>query len=60
MAKVPSSLREAVREMEKSEMLREAFGDEVIKHYAHFFRVEQERFDRTVTTWERERYFERA
>jgi glutamine synthetase len=60
VAKVPSSLREAVREMEKSEMLREALGDEVIKHYAHFFRVEQERFDRTVTTWERERYFERA
>ena len=60
VAKVPSSLREAVREMAKSEMLREAFGDEVIEHYAHFFRVEQERFDRTVTTWERERYFERA
>jgi glutamine synthetase len=58
--KVPSNLRAAVREMEKSEMLREAFGEEVIAHYAHFFRVEQERFDRTVTTWERERYFERA
>jgi glutamine synthetase len=41
-------------------MLRGALGDEVVEHYAHFFRVEQERFDRVVTSWERERYFERA
>ena len=60
LPKVPASLREAVAEMEKSEMLRNAFGDEVIAHYAHFFRVEQEKLDRVVTTWERERYFERA
>jgi glutamine synthetase len=60
VAKVPASLPEAVAEMEKSEMLRDAFGEDVVAHYAHFFRVEQERFDRVVTSWERERYFERA
>ena len=60
LPKVPASLREAVEEMEASDMLREAFGAEVIEHYAHFFRVEQERLDRVVTSWERERYFERA
>lgn len=60
LPKVPASLREAVEEMERSEMLREAFGDEVIEHYAHFFRTEQRKLDQVVTSWERERYFERA
>ena len=60
LSKVPASLPEAVAEMEGSEMLREAFGAEVIEHYAHFFRTEQHKLDATVTSWERERYFERA
>jgi glutamine synthetase len=58
--KVPASLREATAEMESSDMLRAAFGEEVIAHYAHFFRVEQKKLDAVVTSWERERYFERA
>jgi glutamine synthetase len=41
-------------------MLREAFGDDVVDHYVHFFRTEQAKLDREVTSWERERYFERA
>ena len=60
LPRVPASLGEATAEMERSEMLREAFGDEVVEHYAHFFRVEQEKLDRVVTSWERERYFERG
>lgn len=60
LPKVPSTLREATDLLEKSDMLREAFGPEVIEHYVHFFRVEQRKFDEVVTTWERERYFERA
>ena len=60
LPKVPASLPEAVAEMEASAMLREAFGPEVIEHYAHFFRTEQRKLDATVTSWERERYFERA
>jgi len=60
LPKVPASLREATDLVEKSEMLRKAFGPEVIEHYVHFFRTEQEKFDRVVTSWERERYFERA
>jgi glutamine synthetase len=60
LPKVPASLREAVEEMEGSAMLREAFGAEVIEHYAHFFRTEQKKLDQVVTSWERERYFERA
>jgi glutamine synthetase len=60
LPQVPASLREATDEMERSEMLREAFGAEVIEHYAHFFRTEQKKLDQVVTSWERERYFERA
>jgi glutamine synthetase len=60
LPRVPASLPEAVAEMEASEMLRDAFGEEVVAHYAHFFRTEQAKHDGVVTTWERERYFERA
>jgi glutamine synthetase len=60
LPKVPGSLREATEEMLRSAMLRQAFGAEVIEHYAHFFRTEQKKFDQVVTSWERERYFERA
>jgi len=60
LPKVPASLPEAVAEMEGSAMLREALGAEVIEHYAHFFRTEQKKLDQVVTSWERERYLERA
>jgi glutamine synthetase len=60
LPRVPRGLLEATEEMERSEMLRAAFGAEVIEHYAHFFRTEQRKLDSTVTSWERERYFERA
>lgn len=60
LPRVPSNLMEAVSHLEKSEMLKEAFGADVVEHYVHFFKVEQEKFDQQVTTWERGRYFERA
>jgi|CXWL01.1.fsa_nt_gi glutamine synthetase len=60
LPKVPSSLPEATALLEGSTMLREAFGDAVVDHYVHFFRTEQAKLDREVTSWERERYFERA
>ena len=57
---VPRTLGEAIGEVERSDMLREAFGSEVIEHYLHFAGVEQRKFEQAVTTWERARYFERA
>ena len=57
---VPKTLREAIGEMEKSAWVRSTFGDDVIDHYLHFFRTEQQKFDEAVTTWELARYFERA
>ena len=59
--RVPSSLHEAVAEMEKSEAMREAFGDYVFGHLVNMARQEQIIFDNnTVTDWELERYFERG
>jgi glutamine synthetase len=56
---VPKTLAEAIERFETSEFCRRAFGAEVVKHYAHFFRTEQAAYDRAVTDWERSRYFER-
>jgi glutamine synthetase len=60
LPQVPHTLPEAIAELEKSEFAREAFGNEVIEHYLHFFRTEQRKFDAVVTDWERRRYFEQA
>jgi glutamine synthetase len=60
LPKVPATLREATDLLAGSAMLREAFGDAVVDHYVHFFRTEQAKFDAEVTSWERQRYFERA
>ncbi|HEV8067130.1 MAG TPA: glutamine synthetase family protein [Planctomycetaceae bacterium] len=56
---VPRTLSEAIGLFEQSEFCRRAFGADVVKHYAHFFRTEQAAYDRAVTDWERGRYFER-
>ena len=59
LPRVPYTLSEATALFEASEFARQSFGDEVVKHYAHFFRAEQSSFDKSVTGWERRRYFER-
>jgi glutamine synthetase len=41
-------------------MARGAFGDEVVDHYLNYARTEQELFDRVVTSYERQRFFERG
>lgn len=56
---VPSTLRDAIAEFEKSELARRAFGSDVVNHYLHFLRTEQAAHDRVVTCWERARFFER-
>jgi len=57
---VPRTLREAVQLLDESQVLRAAFGDEVVDHYVHAGRWEQAVFDKAVTDWELLRYFERA
>ncbi|KUL49034.1 glutamine synthetase [Streptomyces sp. NRRL F-4489] len=58
-AHVPTTLREAAELWERSEIARAAFGDEVVDHYRHMARVEQDAYDAAVTDWERFRSFER-
>jgi len=59
LPRVPYSLREATEGFANSAFARAAFGAAAVDHYAHFFRTEQQAFDRAVTDWERKRYFER-
>lgn len=60
LPRIPTSLREAIDEFERSDLARGAFGEDVYEHYLHFLRTEQRKFDEVVTCWERARYFERA
>ena len=57
---LPNSLRDARAAMVKSKMLREAFGESVVRHYARAAEWEIEEFDRVVTDYEVARGFERA
>jgi glutamine synthetase len=59
LPQVPKTLREAVAELERSRVAREALGDEVLEHYLHTARLEQQTFDQVVTDWELMRGFER-
>lgn len=60
LPRVPTTLHEAITEFERSDVAREAFGEDVYEHYLHFLRTEQRKFDEVVTCWERARFFERA
>jgi glutamine synthetase len=57
---IPKTLREALEELDNSEVLRAAFGDAVVDHYLHTGRWEQFEYDRRVTDWEIKRGFEQA
>ncbi|MGP3935911.1 glutamine synthetase family protein [Nonomuraea sp. KM88] len=56
---VPHTLRDALPLFEGSKLAREAFGEEVVEHYANNARVELAAFDAAVTDWEMFRGFER-
>ena len=56
---VPDSLVDALALWESSALAREAFGAEVVEHYANMARVEVTAFSSAVTDWERFRGFER-
>ncbi len=54
-----ATLREAADLFEQSAMAKRALGEDVVEHYLHFYRTEQDAYDKAVTDWERQRYFER-
>ncbi|MFK7847749.1 MAG: glutamine synthetase family protein [Rhodothermales bacterium] len=57
---VPGTLKEATEKFANSNFAKEVLGTDVVEHYAHFFRVEQDAYDQSVTDWEKQRYFERV
>jgi glutamine synthetase len=57
---IPKTLAEAARALNGSEMLRKAFGDEVVAHYLHAAHWEISEQNRVVTDWEIRRGFECA
>ncbi|PYO01499.1 MAG: glutamine synthetase [Candidatus Rokuibacteriota bacterium] len=59
LPQVPRTLREAIADLERSKVARSAFGDQVVEHYLHAARLEQQAFDQAVTDWELMRNFER-
>ena len=59
LPEVPKTLREAAECLNKSRMLRAAFGDAAVEHYLHTANWEQFEYDRRVTDWELMRGFER-
>ena len=58
LQQVPRTYRDAINVLEKSTFAVEAFGEDVVKHYLHFFKTEQSLYENAVTDWERIRYFE--
>ncbi|MFA7472180.1 MAG: glutamine synthetase family protein [Spirosomataceae bacterium] len=58
LPRVPYTLAEAIAIFERSEFVKESFGQDVHEHYLHFFKVEQKAYDTAVNDWELKRYFE--
>jgi glutamine synthetase len=59
MPRVPASLAEALSLWSSSALAAEAFGKDVVEHYATMARVEIAAYGAAVTDWELRRYFER-
>jgi glutamine synthetase len=57
--RVAGTLRDALAAWEKSQLAADAFGSEVVGHYANNARVEIAAFDAAITDWELTRGFER-
>ena len=57
--RIPSTLVEAISELERSEVAEHAFGDDVHHHLVNTARQEWESANRVVTDWELARNFER-
>ena len=56
---IAKNIAQAREAFEKSGFARDAFGEDVVSHYVQFAHQEEDAFARTVTDWERSRFFER-
>jgi glutamine synthetase len=57
---IPKTLRGALEELGRSEVVRATLGDTVVDHYLHTGRREKLEYDGRVTEWEHKRSFEQA
>jgi glutamine synthetase len=57
--RVPYTLHDALALWEKSKLAADAFGTEVVEHYANYAQVELTAYQAAVTDWELRRGFER-
>ena len=55
---LPKNLRDATRLFSQSKEARELFGDEFVDHYVSSREWEVREYERTVTDWQLQRYFE--
>ena len=58
ITKLPANLGEALTEIEKGTIVRQAFGEYTWKRYLEAKHQEWDSFRRSVIDWEIERYFE--
>jgi glutamine synthetase len=56
ITQLPESLNEALAEMEKSDLVREALGDQVFEWFLRNKRIEWHEYRTRVTQWERDSY----
>ena len=57
--RIPWSIVDAINAWERSDIAREAFGDDVHHHILTMAKAEWQAFNQTVTDWELRRYWER-
>ena len=55
---LPRNLKDAVQLLDRSKRAREILGDAFVDHYVRTREWEVRQFERAVTNWELERYFE--
>ena len=53
---LPTNLSEALDELEKSELVRDALGEHIVEHFLAAKRGEWDDYSRQVSPWERDRY----
>jgi glutamine synthetase len=58
LPRIPTHLRAAIQHFDNSQMLRTAWGDEVVDHYVRAASWEQAHFDSIVSDYERQRGLE--
>ena len=57
-SQLPTRMSDATETFKTSDFARDAFGAGVVDHYVHHLENERAAYERAVTDWERDRYFE--